>query len=185
MQPSRCWSARAPIPSPCRGCAGGGVSVGALYQYLPDREAIVEALSATYYGRLEDLMDRLVADLSATRPEDPVGAVIEAMADLYRDASGTRALRSMLMGASQTAQARAHKQRMVAKTHTLLARPTGSSTPMLRTQLPVRSSSPRTGSCIASRCVRLLRACAVLLALLGAMRFHDHDQAFIRNTPAC
>lgn len=98
-----------------------GVSVGALYQYLPDREAIVEALSATYYGRLEDLMDRLVADLSATRPEDPVGAVIEAMADLYRDASGTRALRSMLMGASQTAQARAHKQRMVAKTHTLLA----------------------------------------------------------------
>ncbi len=98
-----------------------GVSVGALYQYLPDRDAIVEALSATYYARLEALMDRLVAQLSQSRPDDPVGAVIEAMADLYRDASGTRALRAMLMGSRQTAQAREHKQRMVAKTHTLLA----------------------------------------------------------------
>ena len=97
-----------------------GVSVGALYQYLPDRDAIVEALSATYYARLEELMDQLVAPLSQTRPDDPVGAVIGAMAELYRDASGTRALRAMLMGASQTAQAREHKQRMVAKTHDLL-----------------------------------------------------------------
>ncbi len=97
-----------------------GVSVGALYQYLPDRDAIVEALSATYYARLEELMDALVSDLSASRPEDPVGAVIEAMADLYRDAAGTRALRSMLNGAGQTPQAREHKQRMVAKTHALL-----------------------------------------------------------------
>lgn len=97
-----------------------GVSVGALYQYLPDRDAIVEALSAMFYARLEELMDELVSQLSVTRAEDPVGAVIEAMADLYRDASGTRALRAVLMGASQTAQAREHKQRMVARTHDLL-----------------------------------------------------------------
>lgn len=97
-----------------------GVSVGALYQYLPDRDAIVEALSATYYTRLEKLMDQLVVQLSQERPEDAVGAVIEAMADLYRDASGTRALRSMLMGMRQSMQAREHKQRMVAKTHELL-----------------------------------------------------------------
>ena len=34
-----------------------GVSVGALYQYLPDRDAIVRALVAEYHARLEALLE--------------------------------------------------------------------------------------------------------------------------------
>lgn len=97
-----------------------GVSVGALYQYLPDREAIVAALSSMYYARLEEGMDELVAGLTAERSTDPVGEVIEAIARMYRGQSATRALRAGLQGAEQLALGRAHKQRMVAKVQILL-----------------------------------------------------------------
>lgn len=97
-----------------------GVSVGALYQYLPDREAIVGALSSMYYARLEAGMDELIAGLTAERSEDPVGDVIEAIAQMYRGQSATRALRAGLQGADQLALGREHKQRMVAKAQVLL-----------------------------------------------------------------
>lgn len=97
-----------------------GVSVGALYQYLPDREAIVGALSSMYYARLEEGMDELVAGLTAERSADPVGDVIEAIAQMYRGQSATRALRAGLQGADQLALGREHKQRMVAKVQVLL-----------------------------------------------------------------
>lgn len=96
------------------------ISVGALYQYLPDRDAIVAALSATYYARLESLMDTLVAELSSTRPPDPVGAVVSAFARFYRTQAGTRATRAMLQGSGQLTLAREHKLRMVGKVQTLL-----------------------------------------------------------------
>ena len=96
------------------------VSVGALYQYLPDRDAIVEALSAVYYARLESVMDEVVEDLIGEPVEDPVGEVMRAMVQLYRDASGTRAMRAAFQGTSQLAIAREHKLRMVAKIDTLL-----------------------------------------------------------------
>jgi AcrR family transcriptional regulator len=97
-----------------------GVSVGALYQYLPDREAIVGALSSMYYARLEARMDELIAGLTHERSADPVGEVIEAIAQMYRGQSATRALRAGLQGADQLALGREHKQRMVAKVQVLL-----------------------------------------------------------------
>jgi len=97
-----------------------GVSVGALYQYLPDREAIVGALSSMYYARLEARMDDLIAGLTRERSADPVGEVIEAIAQMYRGQSATRALRAGLQGADQLALGREHKQRMVAKVQELL-----------------------------------------------------------------
>lgn len=97
-----------------------GVSVGALYQYLPDREAIVTALSATYYARLETRMGELVAQLITDPVDDPVAVVVAAMAQMYRQQSETRALRAGLQGAGQLAQAREHKDRMVDMVNTLL-----------------------------------------------------------------
>jgi len=99
------------------------VSVGALHQYLPDRESILAALSADYHLRHEALMDALVADLVAQVGEseaDPVASVVAAVARLYREQTGSRALRAGLQSAAQLRLAREHKERMVAKVHRLL-----------------------------------------------------------------
>ncbi len=100
------------------------VSVGALHQYLPDRESILAALSADYHVRHETLMDALVADLvdRAGEPDaDPIGSVVAAVALLYREQTGSRALRAGLQSAAQLRLAREHKERMVAKVQRLLA----------------------------------------------------------------
>jgi AcrR family transcriptional regulator len=71
-----------------------GVSVGSLYQYLPDKEAIVEALANRYLAEFEGLMDELVAAASgATEPwPDPIGTLLDHFAQRYRDRPGYRAL---------------------------------------------------------------------------------------------
>ncbi|MFD0438645.1 TetR/AcrR family transcriptional regulator [Streptomyces chartreusis] len=89
------------------------VSVGSLYQYLPDRDAIVDALAAGYFARLETTMDDLVRAATAERWEDPVGVLIDTYAAIYRTEHGFRAL---WFGSSLTEQIRTadreHKRRM-------------------------------------------------------------------------
>jgi AcrR family transcriptional regulator len=97
------------------------VSVGALYQYLPDRESILAALSADYHARHEQLMDALVDRLTVTLSPDPVGSVLLAIARLYGEQAGTRALRAGLQSAAQLRLTRDHKVRMVGKVQRLLA----------------------------------------------------------------
>lgn len=89
------------------------VSVGSLYQYLPDRDAIVDALAADYFARLEAAMDDLVRAAAAERWDDPVGVLIDAYAAIYRTEHGFRALwfGSGLTGQTRAAD-RAHKRRM-------------------------------------------------------------------------
>lgn len=93
--------------------AEAGVSVGSIYQYLPDRGAIIEALAAGYFTKLEAAMDDLVRSASAQRWEDPVGVLIDAYAEIYRTEHGFRAL---WFGSGLTEQTRAadreHKRRM-------------------------------------------------------------------------
>lgn len=97
-----------------------GVSVGALYQYLPDRDAIVRALVAEYHARLEDLLGEAVALTRRSTPlTDPVAHVIDAVAEVYRDRQAVRALGETAGGAID-ADRRAHKQRMAAATADLL-----------------------------------------------------------------
>ena len=77
-----------------RVAAAAGVSVGSLYQYLPDKEAIVEALAGRYLAEFEGLMEALVEEASAA-PElwsDPVGRLLDAFAQRYRERPGYRAL---------------------------------------------------------------------------------------------
>ncbi|MER6267537.1 TetR/AcrR family transcriptional regulator [Streptomyces sp900105755] len=90
-----------------------GVSVGSLYQYLPDRDAIIDALAATYFARLEAVMEDFVRGAAAERWSDPVGVLIDTYAGLYRTEQGFRAL---WFGSGLTERTRAadreHKRRM-------------------------------------------------------------------------
>lgn len=97
-----------------------GVSVGALYQYLPDREAIVAALTAVYHQRHEARMDHLVETIQDSGTVDPVAAVIRGVASVYREQRHTRILRSELQAATDPALTRAHKLRQVEKVTTLM-----------------------------------------------------------------
>lgn len=75
-----------------RVAAEAGVSVGSLYRYLPNREAILEALARDYLGRMEQLMAILVEQVRAEPVEDLVGFSVDAFADFYRTHPGFRAL---------------------------------------------------------------------------------------------
>lgn len=77
-----------------RVAAAAGVSVGSLYQYLPDKEAIVEALAGRYLAEFEGLMTALAEEASAApeRWQDPVGRLLDAFAQRYRERPGYRAL---------------------------------------------------------------------------------------------
>jgi AcrR family transcriptional regulator len=65
------------------------VSVGTVYHWFPDKEAIVEALARQYWSELA----ALVAEV-ADRDEyvDPVGDVINSLTDGFRDRPGFLAL---------------------------------------------------------------------------------------------
>ncbi|MDX3248467.1 TetR/AcrR family transcriptional regulator [Streptomyces sp. ME18-1-4] len=96
-----------------RVAAEAKVSVGSLYQYLPDRGAIIDALAAGYFARLEGVMDDLVGTASRERWDDPVGVLIDTYAGVYRTEHGFRAL---WFGSGLTERTRAadreHKRRM-------------------------------------------------------------------------
>jgi AcrR family transcriptional regulator len=77
-----------------RVASAAGVSVGSLYQYLPDKEAIVEALAGRYLAEFEGLMEALAEEASAApeRWTDPVGRLLDTFVQRYRERPGYRAL---------------------------------------------------------------------------------------------
>ncbi len=60
-----------------------GISVGSLYQWFPDRDAIAEALALRYAEDFAHVLDDLDGD---------VGATIDAFAGAFRAAPGFRAM---------------------------------------------------------------------------------------------
>lgn len=69
-----------------------GVSVGSIYQYFPDREAIAEALARRYTGELADVMERM-ADAAEAQPlADPAADILDAFVQAFRTRPGFRAL---------------------------------------------------------------------------------------------
>ena len=73
--------------------AEADVAVGSLYQYFPDKGAIVDALAARYLDEFERLMERLVVQaIARRRPDELVDRLIEGFADRYRREPGYRAL---------------------------------------------------------------------------------------------
>jgi AcrR family transcriptional regulator len=65
-----------------------GISVGTVYQYFPDKEAIAEALARRYWAEFAALID----DAAARADSDPVGSLLDALADGFRSRPGFRAL---------------------------------------------------------------------------------------------
>jgi AcrR family transcriptional regulator len=104
-----------------RVAAEAGVSVGALYQYLPDRDVIIDALADRYLTRLEALMDSFVDRASRESWPDPVRILLDSFADLYRSEPGFRALWFGSHLTERTREAdRQHKRVMAAGLHRVL-----------------------------------------------------------------
>jgi AcrR family transcriptional regulator len=69
-----------------------GVPVGSIYQFFPDKAAVVDALAGTYIGQFDAAIGQLVAVSGQARWADPVGTLIDAFAALYRANPGYVAL---------------------------------------------------------------------------------------------
>lgn len=69
-----------------RVAAEAGMSVGSLYQWFGDKEAVLEALAVRYAADFATVIDDLEAG------DDVIGAAIDAIADAFRRAPGFRAM---------------------------------------------------------------------------------------------
>ncbi len=72
--------------------SAAGVSVGSLYQYLPDRDAVLEALAGEYLERIEGTMAELIDAAGQQHWDDPIDGLVEVFAEVYRREPGFRAL---------------------------------------------------------------------------------------------
>lgn len=69
-----------------------GVSVGALYQYFPDREAIVNAVAVRHIEDSEELMAEAIERGGPELLGDPAGTLVDLFAARYRAEPGYRAI---------------------------------------------------------------------------------------------
>ena len=75
-----------------------GVPVGSIYQFFPDKAAVIDALAHGYIGEFDAAIAVLVASaededaLDAAGWADPVGRLVDEFADLYRSRPGYVAL---------------------------------------------------------------------------------------------
>lgn len=72
--------------------AAAGVPVGSIYQFFPDKHAIVDVLSRRYLETFASAMDQLQSRSQAGPWDDPVGVVVDAFVELCRDNPGYRAI---------------------------------------------------------------------------------------------
>ncbi len=110
-----------------RVAAEAGVSVGSLYHYLPDRDAILHSLALGYLAGFEAQMELFVqaaptlARDSLLDWDDLVGTVIDAYAESFRSQAGYRALWFGRHLSEQTRAAdRAHNQTMADGLHKIV-----------------------------------------------------------------
>jgi AcrR family transcriptional regulator len=64
------------------------VPVGTIYQFFPDKSAIVDALAHRYIDEFGAIISDLVARAERERWADPVGTLLEAFVTLYRSRPG-------------------------------------------------------------------------------------------------
>ncbi|MBO3748447.1 TetR family transcriptional regulator [Streptosporangiaceae bacterium NEAU-GS5] len=69
-----------------------GVPVGSIYQFFPDKAAIVDALGRHYISGFDQVMEDLVERAQRERLDDIVGTVVDAFTALYRARPGYVAL---------------------------------------------------------------------------------------------
>lgn len=69
-----------------------GISVGSLYQWFGDLDAVLRALVERYAAEFEELARTFATDALQAPPVDPVGAAMTVFADAFRARPGFRAL---------------------------------------------------------------------------------------------
>jgi AcrR family transcriptional regulator len=69
-----------------------GASIGTLYHWFPDKEAIIEALALRYWDELAEILDGVTQNTEHELVEDLVTRVIDALADGFRARPGFLAL---------------------------------------------------------------------------------------------
>jgi AcrR family transcriptional regulator len=78
--------------STVRVAEAAGISVGSLYRYFPDKEAIVEALAVRYWSDFEDLVGAVIAADEREPLDEPMRAIIDVLATGFRAHPGFLAL---------------------------------------------------------------------------------------------
>lgn len=71
-------------------CAG--VPVGSIYQFFPDKAAVIDALARTYIDEFAVAIDELTAAAKGSVWDDPVRTLVDAFAQMYRSRPGYVAL---------------------------------------------------------------------------------------------
>ncbi|MFE3445824.1 TetR/AcrR family transcriptional regulator [Nocardia sp. NPDC059180] len=71
-----------------------GLSVGTLYQYFPNKHALLRAIAERHLAGAAVRLDAVFVELRATRPEfdDTMQAILEAVVDLHLDRPALHAL---------------------------------------------------------------------------------------------
>jgi len=69
-----------------------GVSVGTLYRWFPDKDAIVEALAISHWAELHKLIEAVADAHERDATADPFADVLDALADGFRARPGFLAL---------------------------------------------------------------------------------------------
>ena len=93
-----------------------GLSDGALYQYLPDRDHILQALVAGHYARVEHVYDDVQKAIDDGAPTDGVvEQVISALADVYREDQPVRLVANASTSRAGLDQRDAHRERVATK----------------------------------------------------------------------
>jgi AcrR family transcriptional regulator len=69
-----------------------GISVGSLYQWFPDVDAVLRDLVERYTAEFRQVAAEFAADALREPPEDPAGAALAVFADAFRARPAFRAL---------------------------------------------------------------------------------------------
>jgi AcrR family transcriptional regulator len=104
-----------------RVAAEAGISVGSLYHYLPDRDAILHSLALGYLGGFEAQMESFVERAPTLDWDSFIETVIDTYAASFREQAGYRALFLGRHLSEQTRAAdRAHNRTMASHLRDIL-----------------------------------------------------------------
>ncbi|WP_342216073.1 helix-turn-helix domain-containing protein [Nocardia farcinica] len=102
-----------------------GLSIGTLYQYFPNKEALLHALAARHLAEAQARLMPLLAELRRSAPEfeETVRQVLEVVVDLHRDRPALHALLHRVAPRSprEVAALRAFEDRLVESSRSICA----------------------------------------------------------------